>query len=144
MQWSTDVASRGFKQDACGFISSVDNGLLYLAWPRYGWHPVAMHKEQRKNRPSPKITSVSCFLHVLVFVKSHYRALKYKMNVQNIPRDYKQYLYSIKHPTRCTINRIFIALSRRHRSTCFGHSCAHHQEPPQTAFLASGYRIYSD
>jgi hypothetical protein len=49
--------------------------------------------------------------------------------------------YSIKHPTRCTINLIFIALSRRHRSTCFGHYCAHHQEPPPTAFAASGYRM---
>jgi hypothetical protein len=32
------------------------------------------------------------------------------------------------------INLIFIALSRRHRSTCFGHCCAHHQKPPPTAF----------
>jgi hypothetical protein len=47
--------------------------------------------------------------------------------------------YSIKHPIRCTVNLIFIALSRRHRSTCFGHYCAHHQEPPPTAFAASGY-----
>jgi hypothetical protein len=29
--------------------------------------------------------------------------------------------YSMKQPTRCTINLLFIALSRRHRSTCFGH-----------------------
>jgi hypothetical protein len=50
-------------------------------------------------------------------------------------------LCSIKHPTRCTINLIFIALSRRHRSTCFGHCCSHHQEPPPTAFAASGYRM---
>jgi hypothetical protein len=49
--------------------------------------------------------------------------------------------YSIKHPTRCTINLICIALSRRHRSTCFGHCSAHHQEPPPTAFAASGYRM---
>jgi hypothetical protein len=35
----------------------------------------------------------------------------------------------------------FIALSRRHRQTCFGHCCAHHQEPPPTAFAASGYRM---
>jgi hypothetical protein len=49
--------------------------------------------------------------------------------------------YSIKQPTRCTTNLIFIALSRRHRSTCFGHCCAHHQEPPPTAFAASGYRM---
>jgi hypothetical protein len=49
--------------------------------------------------------------------------------------------YSIKHPTRCTVNLIFIALSHRHRSTCFGHCCAHHQEPPPTAFAASGYRM---
>jgi hypothetical protein len=48
---------------------------------------------------------------------------------------------SIKHPTRCTINIIFIALSCRHRSTCFGQYCAHHQEPPPTAFAASGYRM---
>jgi hypothetical protein len=33
------------------------------------------------------------------------------------------------------------ALSRRHRSTCFGHCCALHQEPPPTAFAASGYRM---
>jgi hypothetical protein len=46
-----------------------------------------------------------------------------------------------KKPTRCTVNLIFIALSRRHRSTCFGHSRAHHQEPPPTAFAASGYRM---
>jgi hypothetical protein len=31
--------------------------------------------------------------------------------------------------------------SRRHRLTCFGHYCAHHQEPPTTAFAASGYRM---
>jgi hypothetical protein len=49
--------------------------------------------------------------------------------------------FSIKQPTRCTINLIFIALSRRHRSACFGHCCAHHQEPPPTAFAASGYHI---
>jgi hypothetical protein len=49
--------------------------------------------------------------------------------------------YSIKHPTRCTINLIFIALSRRRRSTCFGHHCAYHQEPPQTAFAAPGFRM---
>jgi hypothetical protein len=51
------------------------------------------------------------------------------------------FIYSIKRPTRCTINLIFIALSCRHRSTCFGHCCAHHQEPPPTAFAASGYRM---
>jgi hypothetical protein len=49
--------------------------------------------------------------------------------------------YSIKQPTRCTINFIFIVLSRRHSSTCFGHCCAHHQEPPPIAFAASGYRM---
>jgi hypothetical protein len=49
--------------------------------------------------------------------------------------------YSIKQPTRCTINLIFIALSRRHLSTCFGHCCANHQEPPPTAFAHSGYRM---
>jgi hypothetical protein len=49
--------------------------------------------------------------------------------------------YSIKRPTRCTINLIFIALSRRHRSTCFGHCCAHHQEPPPSTFAASCYRM---
>jgi hypothetical protein len=32
-------------------------------------------------------------------------------------------------------------LSHIHRSTCFGHCCAHHQEPPPTAFTASGYRM---
>jgi hypothetical protein len=36
---------------------------------------------------------------------------------------------------------IFFALSRRHRSTCFGHCCAHQQEPPPTAVAASGYRV---
>jgi hypothetical protein len=49
--------------------------------------------------------------------------------------------YSIKLPTRCTINLIFIALSRKNRSTCFGQYCTHHQEPPPTAFAASGYRM---
>jgi hypothetical protein len=49
--------------------------------------------------------------------------------------------YSIKRPTRCTINLKFIVLLRRHRSTCFGHCCAHHQEPPPTAFAATGYRM---
>jgi hypothetical protein len=39
------------------------------------------------------------------------------------------------------INLIFIALSCRHCSTCFGHYCAHHQEPLQTAFAVSGYRM---
>jgi hypothetical protein len=42
--------------------------------------------------------------------------------------------YSIKQPTSCTINFKFIALSRIHRSTCFGHCCAHHQEPHPTAW----------
>jgi hypothetical protein len=37
--------------------------------------------------------------------------------------------------------KIFIALSRIHRSTCFGHCCAHHQEPSPTAFAATGYRM---
>jgi hypothetical protein len=49
--------------------------------------------------------------------------------------------HSIKQPTRCTINLIFIALSLRNRSTCFGHCCAHHQEPLPTAFAASVYRV---
>jgi hypothetical protein len=49
--------------------------------------------------------------------------------------------YSIKQPTRCTINLKFIALSRIHRSTCFGHCCTHHQEPPPTAFAATSYRM---
>jgi hypothetical protein len=49
--------------------------------------------------------------------------------------------YSIKQPTRCTINLKFIVLSRIHHSTCFGHCCSHHQEPPPTAFAASGYRM---
>jgi hypothetical protein len=44
--------------------------------------------------------------------------------------------HSIKHPTRCTINLIFIALSRRHRSTCFEHYCAHHQEPPSNCLCS--------
>jgi hypothetical protein len=47
----------------------------------------------------------------------------------------------INHPIIYTINLIFIALSRRHRSTCFGHYCVHHQEPPPTVFAASGYRM---
>jgi hypothetical protein len=51
------------------------------------------------------------------------------------------YHHSIKQPNKCTFNVIFIALSRRHRSTCFGHCCAHHQEPPLTAFVASGYHM---
>jgi hypothetical protein len=37
--------------------------------------------------------------------------------------------------------KIFIALSRMHRSTCFGHCCAHHQEPPPTAHADYGYRM---
>jgi hypothetical protein len=49
--------------------------------------------------------------------------------------------YSIKQPNVCTINLIFIALSRRHRLTWFRHCCAHHQEPLPTAFAASGYRM---
>jgi hypothetical protein len=49
--------------------------------------------------------------------------------------------YSIKQPTRCTINLKFIVLSRTHRSTCFGPCCAHHQDPPPTAFAAIGYRM---
>jgi hypothetical protein len=39
------------------------------------------------------------------------------------------------------MNLIFIASSRRHPSTCFGHCCAHHQVLPPTAFAASGYRV---
>jgi hypothetical protein len=42
---------------------------------------------------------------------------------------------------RCTINLKFIALSRIHRSACFGHCCAHHQEPTPTTFAATGYRM---
>jgi hypothetical protein len=49
---------------------------------------------------------------------------------QNPARGVNSFSSSIKHPIRCTMNLIFIALSRRHRSTCFGHYCAHHQEPP--------------
>jgi hypothetical protein len=49
---------------------------------------------------------------------------------------------SIKQLTRCTINLIFITLSLRHRSTCFGHCFAHHQEPPPTAFAASGWTCF--
>jgi hypothetical protein len=48
---------------------------------------------------------------------------------------------SIKQPTRCTINLKFIVLSHIHRSTCFGHCCAHHQEPPPTAFAATCYHM---
>jgi hypothetical protein len=33
------------------------------------------------------------------------------------------------------------ALSRRHRPTCFGHCCAHHQQPTSTVFAATGYRM---
>jgi hypothetical protein len=54
---------------------------------------------------------------------------------------WKYAVYSIKHQTRCTINLIFIVLSRRHRSTCLGHCCAHQQEPPPAVFAASGYRM---
>jgi hypothetical protein len=46
-----------------------------------------------------------------------------------------------KTTNQMQINLIFIVLSRRHRSTCFGHCCAHHQKPPPTAFAASGYRV---
>jgi hypothetical protein len=35
----------------------------------------------------------------------------------------------------------FIALSRIHRSTCFGHCCAHHQAPSPTAFAATDFRM---
>jgi hypothetical protein len=49
--------------------------------------------------------------------------------------------YSIKQPARCTFNLKFIALSRIHRSTCFGHCCAHHQKPAPTVFAATGYRM---
>jgi hypothetical protein len=38
----------------------------------------------------------------------------------------------------------FIALSRRCCITCFGHYYAHHQEPPQTAFAASGFRVNAE
>jgi hypothetical protein len=37
--------------------------------------------------------------------------------------------------------KMFIVLSRIHRSTCFGHCCTHHQEPPPTTHAASGYRM---
>jgi hypothetical protein len=37
--------------------------------------------------------------------------------------------------------KLFFALSRIHRSTCFGQCCAHHQEPPPTAHAASDYRM---
>jgi hypothetical protein len=47
--------------------------------------------------------------------------------------------YSIKHPTRCTFSLTIIAFSCRHHLICFGYHCAHHQEPPQSAFAASGY-----
>jgi hypothetical protein len=35
----------------------------------------------------------------------------------------------------------FIALSRRRCSTCFGQYYAHHQDPLQTAVVASGFRV---
>jgi hypothetical protein len=38
----------------------------------------------------------------------------------------------------------FIALSRRRCSTCFGHFCAHHQKPFQTAVAAIGFRISAE
>jgi hypothetical protein len=38
----------------------------------------------------------------------------------------------------------FISLSHRRCSTCFGHYYAHHQEPPQTAFAASGFRVNAE
>src|SRR5215475_13282899 len=44
-------------------------------------------------------------------------------------------------PYNCRVGRASISLSRIHRSTCFGQCCAHHQEPPPTAFAATGYRI---
>jgi hypothetical protein len=38
----------------------------------------------------------------------------------------------------------FIALSRRHCSTCFGHHYAHHQEHLQTAVAASGFHMNAE
>jgi hypothetical protein len=39
-----------------------------------------------------------------------------------------------KTPTRCTISlKVFKIYLHIHCSTCFGHHCAHHQEPPITA-----------
>src|SRR5215475_5248352 len=47
-----------------------------------------------------------------------------------------------KKPTRCKIvlkSLNFIVFL--FRSTCFGHSCAHHQEPPNSAHTASSHRV---
>jgi hypothetical protein len=38
---------------------------------------------------------------------------------------------------------IKILLYSLFRSTCFGHSCAHHQEPPNSAHTASSHRVSS-
>jgi hypothetical protein len=50
--------------------------------------------------------------------------------------------YLIKQPTRCTIYLKFIVLSRIHRSTCFGHCCAHHQEPTPPRSLCNHWLPY--
>jgi hypothetical protein len=47
-----------------------------------------------------------------------------------------------KIPTRCTISlKVFKIYLLVHCSTCFGHHCAHHQEPPITAHAVSGHRV---
>jgi hypothetical protein len=49
-----------------------------------------------------------------------------------------------KTPTRCTINlKVFKIYLPLYCSTCFGHYCAHHQEPLLTAHAASGHRVLS-
>jgi hypothetical protein len=66
----------------------------------------------------------SCFIHIL-----HTGVLKFKCKTP-LPKGW------IKQPNRCTINLKFIVFLRIHRSTCFGHCCTHHQEPPPTVFEA--------
>jgi hypothetical protein len=47
-----------------------------------------------------------------------------------------------KTSTRCTVNlKVFTIYLLVHRSTCFGHHRAHHQEPPLTAHTVSGHRV---
>jgi hypothetical protein len=47
-----------------------------------------------------------------------------------------------KKRTRCTIVLKSIKLIVfLFRSTCFGHSCAHHQEPPNSAHTASNHHV---
>jgi hypothetical protein len=47
-----------------------------------------------------------------------------------------------KTRTICTINlKVFKMYLFVHCSTCFGHNCAHHQEPSITAHAVSGHRV---